>query len=345
MKREMKVGLFFIIGMLILGILTFYSGSLSDWFQKKYTLYANFEKVDGLVENDPVTLAGVEIGEVKKMRIRGAQVEVALLINRDAIIRKDSTARIETESLLGGKYIGMTIGSPDAPILKDGDTVQTRQAADMTAILQNVADLAEDIRLAVNNFNKNQEKLASQIDDILGENRENIRETFASLNRIVTDNEEGIGETIENLRAAGPHLKEAMERVNEIARKMESGEGTLGKLVQDDSLYNDMRDLSAKLGEASDTVVRVLGDNEADMREAVASLREATPKMQATMERIDKISEKIEKGEGSLGKLIQDDALYDEATRMFKESRHAAEDLREQVPIITFTSVLFGAFQ
>jgi phospholipid/cholesterol/gamma-HCH transport system substrate-binding protein len=345
MSKEMKVGLFFIVGMIILGALTFYSGSLDDWFQKRYTLYAQFDKVDGLEEEDPVTLAGVDVGKVNGMRVLENRVEVALLIERDTVIREDSFARIETESLLGGKYIGVTLGSPDAPALTDGDVIQTREAADIAAIMQNVADLAGDIRLAVNNFNKNQEKLASQIDEMLGENRENIRETFASLNRIVTDNEEGIKETIDNLRAAGPHLREAMERVNAIAKKMESGEGTLGKLVQDESLYNDMRDLSAKLGEASDTVTRVLGENEDDVRQAVVSLRDVAPKLEATMARVDRISEKIEKGEGSLGKLIQDDTLYDEASRMFKETRHAAEDVREQVPIITFTSVLFGAFQ
>jgi ABC-type transporter Mla subunit MlaD len=106
-----------------------------------------------------------------------------------------------------------------------------------------------------------------------------------------------------------------------------------------------MKDLSAKLGEASTTVTRILGDNEADVKQTMASLRETAPKLQATMDRIDRISAKIENGEGSLGKLVQDDTLYDEASRMFKESRHAAEDVREQVPIITFTSVLFGAFQ
>lgn len=345
MSREMKVGLFFIIGMFILAALTFYSGSLDDWFQRRYTLYAHFNKVDGLQENDPITLAGVQIGKVKHMQVRSEQVEVAMLIDRDAVVHKDSAARIETESLLGGKYIGITLGSPDAPPLQDGDRIESHEAADIAAIMQNVADLAEDFRVAANNFNTNQQKLASQIDGILGENRGNVRETLASLNRIVNGNEDAIRETIENLRAAGPQLKETAERVNAITAKIESGEGTLGKLVQDDSLYTDMRELSAKLGETSETVTRVLGDNEADVRDAIASLREATPRLQATMDRIDRISAKIENGEGSLGKLVQDDTLYNEATQMFKESRHAAEDVREQVPIITFSSVLFGAFQ
>lgn len=345
MSKELKVGLFFIVGMVILGVLMFYSGSFDDWLQKRYTLLARFDRVDGLQNDDPVTLAGVKIGKVKGMHVRENQVEVSLLIDGDAVIRKDAIARIETQSLLGGKYIGITLGSPDEPALHNGDNVQTREAADVAAIMQNVADLAQDIRVAVNNFNANQEKLASQIHDILGENRENIRQTFASLDRIVTGNEDAIRETIENLREAGPHLKEAMESIDVIAKKMENGEGTIGKLMQDDSLYYDMKSLSTSLRDASDTVTRVLGENEQDIRQTIASLREATPKMQATMDRIDRLTQKIENGEGTIGKLVQDETLYTEATRMFKESRHAAEDVREQVPVITFSSVLFGAFK
>jgi phospholipid/cholesterol/gamma-HCH transport system substrate-binding protein len=345
MSKELKVGLFFIIGMLLLGILTFYSGSFDDWLQKRYRLIGRFARVDGLQKDDSVTLAGVDVGKVEDMKVVDGQVEVVMLIDKDAVIRQDSIARIESESLLGGKYVGITTGSPDAPILQDGDSVETREATDIAAMLQNISELAGDIRVAVGNFNANQEKLASQIDDILGENRENIRKTVASLSRIVTNNEDAIRETIENLRVAGPQLKEAAESVNSIAKKIESGEGTIGKLVQDDSLYNDMKELSSNLKEASATVTRVVGANEENIRETMASLREATPKLEASMERIDRLTEKIENGEGTLGKLVQDDTLYKEATRMFKESRHAAEDVREQVPIITFTSVLFGAFQ
>ncbi|UCD57884.1 MAG: MCE family protein [Candidatus Hydrogenedentota bacterium] len=345
MSKEMKVGMFFVLGMVILGVLTFYAGGFEDWLKKRYTLRAYFDKVDGLDGDDFVTLAGVEVGKVKGMKISDTRVEVVLLIDGGAVIRSDSVARIESESLLGGKYVGITVGSPDARSLKDGDVIQTEEAADLTRIMQDVADVADDLRTMVSNFNANQEKIASQIEGILDENRANIRTSFESLSRIMTENEEGIKEIIDGLRDASPQLREVAESVNNIAKKIESGEGTIGKLVQDDKLYDDMRELSASLREASATMTRILGDNEEDIKTIVASLKEATPKLELTMNRIDSITQKIEKGEGTIGKLVQDEELYREATRMLKEARHAAEDVREQVPIITFTSVIFGAFQ
>ena len=64
MSKEMKVGIFFILGLVILGVLTFYAGGIEDWLKKRYTLRAYFERVDGLDVEDVVTLAGVEVGKV-----------------------------------------------------------------------------------------------------------------------------------------------------------------------------------------------------------------------------------------------------------------------------------------
>lgn len=345
MSREMKVGIFFLIGMVILGFLTFFAGGFEDWLKQGYRLRAYFDRVDGLTEEDVVTLVGVEVGKVKGVEIKDSRVEVTLLIDDSAVIREDSIARLESESLLGGKYVGISAGSPDSRRLNDGDVIKTEEAADLTKLTQDIADVAQDLRTMVANFNENQQRISTQIDGILGENRENIRTTFASISRMVNENEEDIREVIATLREAGPRLNEAMENVEVITEKIRNGEGTIGKLVQDDTLYNDMKELSASLRTASDTTTRILGDNEEDIRTVIASLKEAAPKLESTMNRIDAIAQKIESGEGTIGKLVQDDTLYKEATRMAKEARHAAEDVREQVPIITFTSVIFGAFQ
>lgn len=345
MSKEMKVGLFFFIGMLILGALTFYAGGFEDWLKQTYTLNAYFDKVDGLDEEDLVTLAGVEAGKVKEMKITDGRVKVVLYLDNGAVVREGSVARIESESLLGGKYVGIRVGPIDSPPLGDGDELRTEEAADLARMVQDMADVAQDIRVMVKNFNENQQKISSQIGGILGENRENIRTSLAALSRIVTENEEGIKDIVSSLREAGPQLLLAMDSINEIAKKIESGEGTIGKLVQDETLYTDMKELAAGLKEASVTLTRILGDNEEDIRTIVAPLKEAAPKLEQTMARIDSIAQKIEAGEGTLGKLVQDDTLYKETTRMVKEARRAAEDVRDQVPIITFTSVLFGAFQ
>ena len=345
MSREMKVGMFFVAGMLILGVLTFYAGGFEDWMSDRYILTAHFDSVAGLDVEDVVTLSGVEVGKVKELEISNGRVKVVLLLDKGVVVPSGSIARIESESLLGGKYVGLQMGTPGTAPLEDGDELETEEAADLAKMLQGLSDVAQDVRVMVKSFNSNQEDVIGQVGEILAENRDNIRTGFETISRMAVDNEEGVKELVENLREVGPQLVIAMDTVNEIMDTVRSGEGTLGKLVHDESLYNDMKDLSSGLKEASTTLTRILGDNEDDIKVIVVSLKEAVPKLEATMGRIDKIAAKIEAGEGTLGKLIQDETLYDETTRMVKEARHAAEDVRDQVPIMTFTSVLFGAFQ
>ena len=87
---------------------------------------------------------------------------------------------------------------------------------------------------------------------------------------------------------------------------LQRGEGMLGHLMKDDDqLYTDLS-------------------------EAVASLKN--------------VAATLEKGEGSLGKLISDDGVYSEIEGMMKEARAALDDMRETSPVVTFTSVFFGAF-
>lgn len=113
--------------------------------------------------------------------------------------------------------------------------------------------------------------------------------------------------------------------VKDITAKIRKGEGTLGKLVYDDSLYNDARD--------------VVGDIRTSMRE-----RNLLENIENSMENLNQVSEKINSGEGTLGKLVNDDSLYVETKKMIKDVRMTVDDLRETSPIVTFSSIYFGAF-
>lgn len=113
--------------------------------------------------------------------------------------------------------------------------------------------------------------------------------------------------------------------VKNITEKIRKGEGTLGKLVYDDALYNDARD--------------VMGDIKMSIRE-----RNLLENLENSADNLSQISEKINSGEGTLGKLVNDDTLYVEAKKMIKDVRMTVDDLRETSPIVTFSSIYFGAF-
>jgi len=142
------------------------------------------------------------------------------------------------------------------------------------------------------------------------------------------------GGLIENLQASVQSLREITDRIN-------AGKGTVGRLLSDnDTLYEDLsaavgslRSVTERLERGEGTLGRLLSDDEtiySDLAEVSASLK--------------RVSAKIESGEGLLGRLIEDDGLYEDAEKLVGEVRAAVDDIRETSPVVTFTSILFGAF-
>jgi phospholipid/cholesterol/gamma-HCH transport system substrate-binding protein len=113
--------------------------------------------------------------------------------------------------------------------------------------------------------------------------------------------------------------------VKEITGKINAGQGTIGKLVNDDTLYNDARD--------------VLNELKAAVKE-----RGLIRNLESSMANLNEITEKINHGEGTLGLLVNDESLYLEVKQMINDIRATVDEMRETSPIVTFSSIFFGAF-
>ncbi|WP_372795414.1 MlaD family protein [Pontiella sp.] len=169
-------------------------------------------------------------------------------------------------------------------------------------------------------------------------------------------------------------LSEAVDGLQRLIESVERGEGTLGKLVTDDAMYNNLAEISddlklivgrAAAGEGTvgkllvdETVyddaaalmdnLRMLSDRlvagESTIGKLMAEDAELYDNVDATMAAVRDIAESISSGEGTLGKLVRDAQLYEETTLLVEDVRAAVDDLREASPITSFGSVMFGAF-
>ena len=184
-----------------------------------------------------------------------------------------------------------------------------------------------------------------------------------------------------SLDSAGPAIKESAENIRNITKKIDSGQGSLGKFVNDDKLYNELVNASGKLDEAltgirnitskvekgEGTIGKLFTDETLynDLKETTKSLADVSKKLSSGEGALGKlindpqvyddikkasaslavVMDKVEKGQGTLGMLVNDDSLYKEARRFLKEAREAVEDAREQAPVTAFSSVLFSALQ
>lgn len=129
---EIVVGTFMLAGLISLAILAVQvSGFSVGSDSKTYSVYARFDNVGGLVVRSKVSIAGVEVGNVAEITLD--QDEFMALVRMEIYedvnqIPSDSTAAILTEGLIGGKFIGLSIGG-DEEVLTEGDEIEDTQSA------------------------------------------------------------------------------------------------------------------------------------------------------------------------------------------------------------------------
>ncbi len=169
-----------------------------------------------------------------------------------------------------------------------------------------------------------------------------LNKAVSGLQTMINSVEQGQGTLGKLLRddAIYNGLAELTDDLKTIVGRVEAGEGSVGKLLKDETVYNDaaatMASLRAISGrlEAGEGALGKLLSEDAALYDDVS----------ATMVAVRDISESISAGEGTLGKLVRDAKLYDETTSLVEDVRAAVDDLREASPITSFGSVIFGAF-
>jgi len=351
---ERKVGLFFVIGLILLGAML-EVGEKWNPFERKLTYNTFLSTVTGLKVGDPVRLAGVNVGKIRKISVHDRNVEIVFEVKSDTKIKTDTVASLRLTNLLGGQFLSLSFGSPEAPLLEEGKTVTGKDTANIDVIVDNVSDVVKDAKVLINDLNRNQNKVMGQVSTLLDENREGIRDTVTSLKSITAKIDQGDGSLamLLNDKQLYTTLNDAGNNINSISTKINSGEGTLGKLVNDPAMYDDfkgaigdlresannvsagfkeIKDVTAKINRGEGTIGKLVNDDEmyADLK--------------ATSKNLSEITKKINSGEGSIGKLLNEDKLYRDATAAMKKVEKATEGLSDSGPISILGSIIGTLF-
>ncbi len=133
-RLEISVGIFIIVGLLCLAYLSLKLGHLG-FGGSQYTVSAVFPTVSGLKNKSPVTMAGVNIGEVEQIRLKDSQAEVRMRINNDVKLEEDSVASIKTMGIIGDKYIAISPGASDNYVQNGGRLIETRPPLDIEGLI------------------------------------------------------------------------------------------------------------------------------------------------------------------------------------------------------------------
>jgi phospholipid/cholesterol/gamma-HCH transport system substrate-binding protein len=285
---ELRVGLFVLVGLLVLAAGIFYVTG-SKFLGPKYQLTTYLPEVSGLTNGAPVRVDGVEVGNVESIRLlprtpgkapqKNKNIEVVMRVDKqfkDDILT-DSTASLVTEGLLGNRYVNITRGFTGTPLTDKGVIPGAEEKA-MKEVVERSAEV-------LGNLNA----LSDEVRDLI----EGVKEGKGSLGKLLTDEQ------------AYNHLNSLLARGDTLVGNVQAGQGTLGKLVTSDEMYT-------KVNSGLDHVNVILADVRAQ-KGTIGKLmydpslydqaKQALTNGNATLD-------DVRAGKGTLGKLVTDDTLY-----------------------------------
>ncbi len=295
LSPELKVGVFAIVVILALSYMTFKVGSLPFTWEKGYRLYASFSDIKGLDEKSRIKIAGVDSGTVEKIILKDGNAELTLLLDPDVKIYSDAGATLRMTGLLGDKYLALSAGTSKNPLLKDGDRISNiTPASDIDELTSKLTSAAADIG-----------DMAAILKDMFGEaERKSLAESIHNLEAVT----KGLAEIIQEDR--GP--------LNNTLRGMEKFSKALGD--KGPGFVDDLSRLSKVLGDKGPALVDDLSKTASELsvliEENRAAIKEGMENIRSAAKSADSIARKIDRGEGTLGKLLEDGKLYDSLNKV-----------------------------
>jgi phospholipid/cholesterol/gamma-HCH transport system substrate-binding protein len=154
MSSTARLGAFILAALMGFAVMAFWIGNKQFMFSRTYHISAPFDNVVGLDEGAPVRTGGVRVGSVKHIRLPHQPgdkitVEIELENSTREVIKKDSIASIETEGLLGSKYLAVSFGSADGEQVQNGDMIPSRPPVDYADVARKASDMLDAAREAV----------------------------------------------------------------------------------------------------------------------------------------------------------------------------------------------------
>ncbi len=245
--RFAGAGAFVLIGLLLFATALFLIGERRNLFTRRFPVYAEFTRLAGLQIGAPVRVSGMGAGEVKEIDLPpgpGSRFRVRLEIREDLhqLVRTDSVASLQTEGLVGGMFVQVSVGTAKAPRAPADSTIQSRDPFEMADMLQQASDT---MRLVADTV----ESLRGDVERAVSEVAMTAEDAHALM--------ESLGPDIESAVHNGQRIS---ADASLLLQHLREGRGTAGQLLTDDKLYRDITDVAHKARDIADNVRQVTED-------------------------------------------------------------------------------------
>ncbi len=279
MKREIKIGLFLTGAFIILAVIIFIVGDLTELFRKPgYVLNVQIGSALGLEKSSDVKMAGIKIGYVKDIVLDRRRARVVMNVYPQFRVPRGSRATLASLGLLGERFMEIVPGT-EAEFLAPGESLEALPTVSFDQIGSMFLSISDEIK-----------QLSGSLRDVLNKDvaadfrrtLENLSTLTSELSSFVSQNKAGLSDAVKNTSRAAD---EASLRLREVSENINKAVAEYGALA---------------------------GENREGAKRSMKKIEDLLEEIGKAVESLNESLEKIRKSEGSLGKLVNDPALYDE---------------------------------
>ncbi len=300
MSHTARVGIFMTVALVILGVFIIEIEEIPIGTRGgRFRVQASFPSVAGLDEKSAVRIAGVRVGIVEEVRLAGDHAIATLALDPGVALHEGARAEVTSLGMLGDKYVELYPGDLSGPRLPPGATIPGTSPVGFDQLVRSGSEVIGDIKSVTASLRGSLGGEAGQkrLDDII----ENVRQLTASVRAVVEANRANVDATLGNFRAFSETLK------------------------------TDLPRFADKLVDLADRIDAMVAANRGNVDDSVANVKEITAQLRVSAENINKITTKMAAGEGSVGKILNDETTVNNLNATLKSVESAATSLKNTI--------------
>jgi phospholipid/cholesterol/gamma-HCH transport system substrate-binding protein len=328
-RMAWRAGLFVAVGLALAAVVVFFIGQENRLFEEQVTYRAYFPNVEGLSEESPVWIGGLEVGRVVGIAFSeesaDQRIEVRIQVTKKYAnrVREDSVVRLSSLGVLGEKAVDITIGDPKAQAMPDGAELRTGSSGDLNSLMRAAGQVMDDskaisrsLRIAVEAYADPQ--LTQDVAGTMHSLRallEEVEKGEGVLHTLIYDKEAGrqVREVLASTAQAAQRVDEAVGHVEAMLEEVRKGDGTAHALIYGKEGTQALTELGAAAGQLAGLIEDAKKSPNGAVHQLVyGDARGMFADLGSAAADLKKITSTVANGEGTVGGLISDPTVYED---------------------------------
>ena len=327
--RKLMVGIFVGGCLALFAVGLFLIGNSNQLFTKSFKVYAEFSKITGIQNGGKVRVAGMDAGTVTyiavPLRPEGKfRIYFRIIETLHPIVRQDSVATIQTDGLLGNKYLQIDAGSAESQLARNDSMIQSKEPFDW-------GDLMDQINGVV----KQVDGTMAEVKDQLLATLSQLQGTAKSANLLIIDTTPNVKSILASADKIGVNLREIIDGIQE-------GQGTVGALFKDQELSGSIKRSVAK----TEKMVDDLRETSASAKKIVSQVEQSNivPEMQRTVKNLQQITLQMKAAVDKFQSASGEGAVVENLQRTLADAHEAMSDLSDDTEALKHNFLFRGFF-